>query len=345
MLALSGVESRADESAHANEHGPIGVMGDHTHEKGEVMFSYRFMHMGMEGNRSGTNSLSPETIATTTSNRFFGAPMQPPTLRVVPTKMTMDMHMVGVMYAPLDTVTFMFMGSYVTKEMSHVTFAGPGGTTRLGTFKTKSDGFGDTKVTALIRLLKTEEENVHVSAGVSLPSGSTKKTDRVLAPTGATPTLRLPYPMQLGSGTVDFLPGLTYTGADGKIGWGAQYAGVIRTGRNNGYSLGDQHQASFWFSYLWHPSFSTSFRVRGQTIGAIDGIDPAIVAPVQTADPANQGGEMIDVSVGANYLVQSGALKGHRFGVEATLPIYRDLNGPQLETDWSITAGWQYLFM
>ena len=41
---------------------------------------------------------------------------------------------------------------------------------------------------------------------------------------------------------------------------------------------------------------------------------------------------------------QSGALTGRRLAVELSLPLLRDLNGPQMETDWSITAGWQYAF-
>ena len=36
------------------------------------------------------------------------------------------------------------------------------------------------------------------------------EADELLAPNGMRPTLRLPYPMQLGSGTFDALAGLTY---------------------------------------------------------------------------------------------------------------------------------------
>ena len=91
-------------------------MGDHRHATGEIMLSYRFMRMEMSGSQIGTTEVSPLQIATTVPNRFFGAPMQPPTLRVVPTEMTMDMHMFGAMYAPNDRVTFMAMLPYITKE-------------------------------------------------------------------------------------------------------------------------------------------------------------------------------------------------------------------------------------
>ncbi len=112
------------------------------------MLSYRFMHMDMEGYRSGTNSLSPEQVAVT-PNPCFGLPGQPPDIRIVPTSMTMDMHMFGAMYAPHDRITLMAMLPYVTKQMDHITFAGMAGTVRLGTFNTQSEGHGDLKISAL----------------------------------------------------------------------------------------------------------------------------------------------------------------------------------------------------
>jgi hypothetical protein len=334
-----GYEVRAD------SHAPIGVMGDHMHEAGEWMVSYRYRHMVMEGNEGGTDDLSPEQIVTTIPNRFFGQPMQPPTLRVVPTDMTMEMHMLGAMYAPTDWVTAMLMVNYVDKEMDHITFQGPVGTARLGKFTTRSSGFGDTRLTGLFRLYEDTAHHLHLSAGISFPTGATTETDQVLAPNGQRPTQRLPYPMQLGSGTYDLLPGLTYTGNLGDIAWGAQYTGVVHLGTNDeGYSLGDDHRLTAWASYLWRPWASASFRVEGQHIGNIDGQDPEIVAPVQTADPDRQGRDRVDILFGFNLAGETGLLRGHRVAFEFGLPVYQDLEGPQLETDWLLTAGYQYSF-
>lgn len=329
----------------ADSHAPIGVMGDHMHGEGEWMVSYRFMRMNMEGNRIGTNSVSPETIATTVPNRFFGTPMQPPTLRVVPTEMTTDMHMFGGMYAPSDKLTLMLMANYIDREMDHITFAGGAGTTRLGTFTTKAKGLGDTKASALIRLYEDNTHHVHFNAGVSLPTGSIKKRDRVLAPNGATPILRLPYAMQLGSGTYDLLPGVTYNGVHGAFGWGAQYAATLRIGENSqDYTLGDKHQMSIWGSYLLTDALSFSARITGETESKIDGSDSDIVAPVQTADSDNFGGQRVSASLGLNTVFPTGPLKGHRFSAELTMPVYQDLNGPQMERDSAIMLGWSKAF-
>lgn len=329
-------------------HAPIGVMGDHMHKKGEYMFSYRFSHMHMQGNRIRNTRVSPAQIANLAPNPFFGLPGQPPRLRVVPTKMTMQMHMFGGMYAPTDWLTLMAMASYVEKSMDHATFMGPGpGSVVRGRFTTNSAGFGDTKIGSMIKLFETNTYNInhhaHINFNISIPTGSISERAVVLAPTGATPNLRMPYPMQLGSGTFDALPGITYTGNYKKLFWGGQYIAEIRMERNNaGYAFGDKHLVSGWAQYEWFPWLSTSARIIYENTGKIRGMDPAVIAPVQTADPGNHGGRQLGLSVGFNLYGTKGILKGHRLAAEAIVPVYRQLHGPQLETDWRVVAGWQY---
>ncbi len=347
-LIASAHADENHEQTIAKDHAPIGVMGDHMHKKGEVMFSYRFMRMEMAGNRIGRDDVTPDEIVTTIPNRFFGNPMQPPTLRVVPLEMSMNMHMLGVMYAPADWLTLMAMGMYATNDMDHVTYMGGMGTTELGGFTTETSGFGDTQLAGLVRLFDAGDgavsHHAHLNLGFSIPTGSTTETDQILTPMGMTPSPRLPYPMQLGSGTFDLQPGVTYTGRSESYSWGAQYLATFRTGSDNGYARGDKHEATAWAQYGPAPWIAFSGRVAFRSQGRIDGIDPAIMAPVQTADPNFHGGERIDVGAGVNFAVQQGVLKGHRFAVEALLPVYQDLNGPQLETDWTLTVGWQKAF-
>ena len=322
----------------ADSHAPIGVMGDHMHEKGEWMVSYRYMRMHMEDNRDGTDDLSTAEILATPN--IFGMPAN---LRVIPEEMTTDMHMVGAMYAPTDWITLMAMGHYIDREMDHSTYNMAG--TKIGEFKTTASGWGDTRIGGLIRLHQDQTHHIHLNAGLSLPTGSIKERDDVLAPTGMTPTLRLPYAMQLGSGTYDLLPGVTYTGTSDKWGWGTQYNATLRLGENSqSYTLGNKHQISAWGSYSWRPSLSTSLRVTAETEEEIDGRDSQIAAPVQTANPENYGGERISTSLGLNYVVPTGTLAGHRLSVEATLPVYQDLNGPQMKRDNAVVLGWSKSF-
>lgn len=345
LLGADMAGAHEDLAIRADGHAPIGVMGDHLHEAGEVMLSYRFMHMDMGGNRIATRQVSPEEIATTIPNRFFGAPGQPPTLRVVPTEMSMDMHMLGAMYAPTDWLTLMGMVNIVTKEMDHITFQGGMGTTRLGGFTTGSSGLGDTRLTGLIGLFDAGIHRLHANAGLNLPTGSITESDRILTPMGTRPTVRLPYAMQLGSGTVDLMPGLTYAGHAAPFSWGAQLRGTIRLGQNDeGYSLGDGAALTAWAAWSPEPWIALSGRVEGRTLDRIDGRDPRIAGPVQTADPDNYGGDTVELFAGVTLVGQTGFLRGQRLALELGLPVHRDLNGPQMETDWTLTLGWQFAF-
>ena len=338
----AGADPHADHAGH--QHGaaaPIGVMGEHMHGAGEWMLSYRYMRMDMGGNRIGTNGVTAETIVTTIANPHAG----PATLRVVPTRMTTDMHMFGLMGAPTDWLTLMAMGSYQRKEMDHITFQGMAGTTVLGEFTARSSGAGDTRLTGLMRLYDDGAHHIHLNAGLSLPTGSISETDTMLAPTNMRPRLRLPYAMQLGSGTYDLLPGVTYTGSVGGGGWGAQYAGNLRLGENDAdYSLGDEHRLNLWGSRQFGDWLTASLRLRGSAIGRIDGQDSAITAPVQTANPDNYGGKRLDVSFGFTLAPPYGPLQGHSLGLEVVVPAYQDLNGPQMESDWMVMVGWKFMF-
>ena len=333
---------------HAHTHDlPIGVMMGHRHKKGEVMLSYRYMNMEMDGSRVGTNSISPEDTATSIANPFFGQAGQPPTLRVVPTRMKMEMHMAGAMYGLTDRVTLMAMGSYADKEMDHTTFAGGMGTDVLGNFTTRSSGFGDTTLGAIIGLDDGRKNHRQINLGlaVSLPTGSISETDQILTPTGVTPSPRLPYPMQLGSGSFDFKPSLVGFDQFGKWSIGGQAMANIRLERNSAdYSLGDIYEATSWLAYHAATSVSVSGRIKARTQGTIRGQDALIAAPVQTADPNNQGGDVVEILGGINYVSPSGLFKGHRLAAEFGIPLYRNLNGPQLETDFMFTLGWQKAF-
>lgn len=347
-MAMAGQENHAHSGHSAggptpDSHAPMGVMGDHAHSAGGWMMSYRFMNMSMDGNRLGGGSISPEEIVTTISNPFAGQPMQPPTLRVVPLEMNTQMHMLGLMYAPTDQVTLMLMANHTQKKMDHVTFSGSTGTTRLGTFTTKNEGLGDTKVSALIRVFDEANHHIHLNAGLSLPTGSIDAEDDVLTPMNTRPTLRMPYGMQLGSGTYDLEPGVTYNGRDGLLSWGGQYKAAIRLGRNDeGYSLGDKHELTGWGAYRVLPWMSTSLRVTARTESDIDGQDSEIVAPVQTADPDNYGGDFVDLAIGANLVGKHGIIRGHRLGAEVSLPVYQDQKGLQMDKDWMLTVAYQY---
>jgi hypothetical protein len=329
-LSLATVSQVRSEDAHdagthwtssrPDGHAPIGVMGDHAHHTGEWMLGYRYMTMDMNGNRDGTSKQREQDVF---DEGFM----------VAPKKMSMDMHMFSAMYAPSDDLTLMGMLPYSEISMDLVT--------RMGsTFTTESAGFGDLRLAGLYILHRWNQQQLHVNAGISLPTGSVDERDN----TPAGPNQKLPYPMQPGSGTFDLLPGITYLGQTEGWSWGSQLSGTFRLGRNSeGYALGNRGDATLWGARTWSRWISTSLRLDGQAWGNIDGKDDDLnPAMVPTADPERRAGERVDLLLGMNLYAREGPVKGHRLAVEFGVPLYQRLDGPQLEMDWLLTAGWQY---
>jgi len=309
-----------------DSHAPIGVMGDHVHEAGEIMLSYRYMFMDMRPNYVGDDEVTPRSQ--------LSAPGAGP-FQIMPTDMQTEMHMIGAMYAPTDDATLMLMLPVLEKTMDHLVVNG----TR---FNTRSNGAGDFKFGGLVRLFETENTTSHLNLMMSAPTGSITETGFV-PPAGG--VVRLPYPMQLGSGTWDLKPGVTWLGQAGDFSWGAQLLGALRLGENDeNYSLGDEITGNVWGAWRLSDSLSASVRLSATRWGDIDGRDARIGGPVPTARPDLRGGERVDVFGGINYYIRGGALEGHRFAVEAGAPVHQDLDGPQLGMDWMITAGWQLAF-
>lgn len=355
-------EDKTKAPQHASTHAPIGVMADHRHKKGEFMFSLRAMNMHMDGNRTGTDTISADQIVQQTPNIFFGQPMQPPTVRITPNTMDMDMVMAGVMYGISNRLTIMAMGGYGKKSMDHMTYQGMMGTNTIGNFTTKTDGFTDTNLTLIMGLeewIATEANPIdertqfNLNLGVSLPTGTRHQTGQVLTPMNTTPSPRLPYAMQLGTGTFDLKPAFTFQtsgkGTAQKWGYGAQISAQIPLGKNgDGYRYGNRANATAWVSYEPANWISLSGRIAAKTQGQIKGQDTLILAPVQTANPAFYGGEQVDALFGINLVGQKntlgGAAHGQRLAIELSLPVYRNLNGVQLKTDHSIMIGWQKAF-
>lgn len=327
LTSLLLASAPAHSASLPDDHAPIGVMGDHTHKPGEWMLSYRYARMEMNGNRDGTSDVSTAQVL----NDFVVAPLD----------MTMDMHMFGAMYGVTDDLTLMGMVPYVRKSMNHVN--------RMGVhFETETEGLGDGKLSGTYVLYRSDadaktrrtQHTVLLNLGVSLPTGSVDERDDT--PAGA--NQKLPYPMQLGSGTFDPLLGLTYLNKHKDWSLGGQANAVLRFGKNDeGYRLGNEYAATAWAAYRLGARASVSFRLDGKAWGNIHGRnDELSPTMVPTARADLRGGERIDALVGINLVPPEGALSGHRLAAEFGFPLYQHLDGPQLEMDYRFLLGWQW---
>jgi len=301
----------------------VNILESHIHKKDDWMVGYRYMSMSMSGNRIGEQSLSAADVL-----KDYNA---------TPLAMSMQMHMGSLMYAPSDDLTFMAMLPYKIYSMSH--------TTRMGqNFTTRSEGVGDLKLMANFSGFRTrwDKHILSLKAGMSFPTGSIDERDTT--PMGL--NQKLPYPMQLGSGTYDILVGASYKGLTPDWGWGSQLMGTIRTGKNkHHYRLSNSLEGSLWLSRIWDNWISQSVRLQGQWWGNIHGADPQVNANmIPTANTQIRGGTRLDLLFSIDLYAPEGKLKGQHLGIEIGVPVFQYLEGPQLEMDWSISGGWQWTF-
>jgi len=296
---------------------PMGI--HHTHKKGEFMFSISHMHMSMSGNRDGSNELSTAEVHAD--------------FTVAPTDMNTDMLMLGAMYAPSDSLTFMVMLPYLDKSMDLVT--------RMDIeFSTRAKGLGDLSVSALKTVWHDDNAKLHIELGFNAPTGSIDRKDDT--PVGY---MRLPYPMQLGSGTWDLKLGATYQAIHDKLSYGLSATGIFRTGENdNDYRLGHQQSITGFVSYLINDSFSAHVRLDGYHMSDISGADPQLnPMMVPTARPDLSGGNRLTSGVGINFFAETGFFADQRFSMELTAPIVQNLHGPQMGSDWMLRTSWSWV--
>lgn len=303
----------------------------HTHPGGMWMVDYSFMHTDMSGLRAGTTNVGLDSVGW-----MRGKPYN---YMMIPTSMTMDMNMLMVMYGITDRLTVMAMANYQANKMNMIMDMGP----MMGIFSSapmSTSGFGDTELRGMYKI-----NNYLVgSLGLSLPTGSINQTVGIMGT-----TFRAPYDMQLGSGTYDLKPALTYNwfSEDAKWNWGAQAQYTWHTAKNgNGWSFGDNFDMTSWLQRAFGPftaslrlDYNDTGRIRGQDSEIQQILDPMTGAPIPDADPNNYGGQRLDGLLGVSY--QTGPFS---FGVEGGIPLYQDLNGLQLKTKWILNTVLRVMF-
>lgn len=322
----------------ADQHAPAGVMFDHMHKAGEIMLGFRYAGSFAGGDMlHGTHSASDQQI--------MDEGCTPGMCSTKPSDMTMNMYMLDIMYAPTDWLTLMVMPMWMSHDMTMAPLQGlalAGHATQgmpmddhseahahTGSHSHGTEGWGDTIFGPELRLADGPGYHLQTALMLSAPTGAVdKKMDGLFTH----------YGMQLGSGTWDFLPSITYTGRADRLTWGAQVLGVVRLEEENesGYRLGDVFQATAWGSYRLANWISASLRGLYTEQGEIEG---HYNGPHHHTSPPdlqfNYGGRFWDIGFGINTV---GPLKGLRLSAEWLQPVMDDPNGYQLEREGTLWA-------
>jgi len=325
-----------DHASHAGMLAPAGVMSAHMMDKpGDLMVGYRFMVSHQSGRMlHGSDPAGDDAIAA------YGCGAIQCTF--APSTMAMHMHMLDLMYAVSSNINVMAMLQLSDMEMTMRplpgTIGGGGGAHDHSAHPShNTGGVGDTSVSALLKLFSTSTHEVHAGLGISIPTGAVNEK--------MSNGDFMDYGMQLGSGTWDLLPSLTYTGLYRRLFWGAQASGTYRLQSNNqsGYALGDVVQSTAWGGLQLAQWLAGTVRAIYTRQGAIRGQYNGPQTIVSPADvPANYGGRYWDVGIGLSAALPGRA--GNRIGFEWLQPVRDDVNGYQLERNGTAWLNLNFVF-
>lgn len=285
----------------------------HQHAEGEWMVGYGYRFMRMSGMRDGLRALSRDDVLAD--------------FPVTPTSMSAQIHMMTIMFAPRDWLTLMAMLPVVHRSMDHVN--------RMGVeFTTESTGVGDLSAMSHFVAYDGPVHRALALVGAALPTGSVRHRDTL--PDGS--NVRLPYPMQIGTGTVAVDLGAEYDGRKGRWAWSTDAVARLRIGENAlGYRFGHEAVAELWASVeatRWLALHLASMgRFRQAIRGADLDLDPALVP---TARNDAFGYRRLEVRGGLSLVVPRGPLAGLRLVAEGGAPVVQHVDGPQLASRFSV---------
>jgi hypothetical protein len=346
-----GAHAHHDHGGHAGVQAPAGVMNAHMLDSpGDFMVEYRYLRARQAGamERTGRRVGDADILAA------CGAPG----CVVAPSRMTMDMHMLHLMYAASADINLMLMPQFMAMDMENRALSG-GYYTPVGSHSHAdmdlsghaNGGVGDTLAGVLLRLNGSARGEALLGLGIGIPTGSVKST---MASHGGE---LMDYGMQTGSGTWDFQPSLTWHGQTGAWTWGGQVSGVKRLERRNasGYLLGDVFQATAWAGYSPAPGLTLSLRaartVQGGIRGMLPGSEPVVdgagnvtwprsqMSPTDL--PGNYGGCFNDIGLGITADLPG---LGGRLGLEWLLPAGDRPRGDQLARKDGLVLNWTLMF-
>jgi hypothetical protein len=246
-----------------------------------------------------------------------------------PRRLDVTIHSFEAAWAPHPRVTLVAELPFIETELERIDPSDTG-------FKNSTDGIGDFAFTAVVPFIRKRREASHIHVGFHAPTGSIRRRD-------GQPE-RLPYDAQIGNGTWDLEWGWTYRGETDRFSWGGQMKGVHPVGRNDlSYREGSRFDGSIWGGARLICGLSTSLRfawiktnnTAGQDRSLDPDFDPSMSAKLR-------GGHRLEL--GPGLALDLPQLRNQRLAFEASFPVWQDVDGPQLERDWSLKAGWQWVF-
>jgi len=301
-----------------------------------LQYAYRSLEIG--GYQHGTNRLNLEEVSFSP-----GSARTASNYPVVPTLITQNIHAFSTGYRFSESFSVSVSVPLIEQDTDHYSIV-PG----FSEFNIATDGIGDIALNGSFILPSSGSHIYTVNVGVSLPTGSIDETGDT--PRNGPGTFeRLPYTMQLGSGTYDLLLSTSFSNSGQVIDYGGSLNSIIRQGTNdNDYRLGNNYALRGWATYRWNQRFQPGVAVSFRHTDDIQGMDLGLTVPgpfpfpASITDPDNFGGKKAKVGFNARICVQESCDLSFLF--EINKPFYQDLNGIQVREKTEIALSAKFSF-
>ena len=192
-----------------------------------------------------------------------------------------------------------------------------------------SDGLGDVPITGKYRFFQEtglgETTEAAAIFGSKLPTGRTNVTDG---------GMRLPQPLQPGSGSLDAILGGAFTRVDGRWLLNADLLGKFNSEADD-YRFGNTYRFDVGGQFRLYPGRYTSFDQT--TVNLIAELNTSY-AEHDTFDGStlpDTGGLKMFATPGLQVIVSENVL----FEGAVQIPVYRNLHGSQLEENFRLILG------
>jgi len=302
-----------------DSHAPINITGDHFHDKGGLMISYRYIHKNMSGNLNGNSEVKIEDIF----NNYNSISESNKT----------ESHKVGFMYGISSKINLMASIGFTLKTMNLLS-------KKNQAFQVSSSGVDDINFFSLYNLVDKSMNKTHLNFGISFPVGSINENNDY----SYFNITKLPYNMQIGSGTWNTNLGFTTFFQFEKISFGLQPSYKIYIGKNSfNYSFGNVLDVNYWAAVKISNWISVSLNFQNKFSDKIRGRDPELTPNIVPESNAyNYGFYVFNSSIGTNIIPPFGKFKNIRIGIEYFLPLLQNYNGIQMGEDNNFVIGLQF---
>lgn len=203
-------------------------------------------------------------------------------------------------------------------------------------------GLGDVELHANFRVRDQEREQLVLGYGLLAPTGAHDRRGNW----GGLPSSTLPYWLQLGGGTWQFVGTASFLQDRGSWSWGAGARGQAPWGENDeGWARERSLLVDLWAARRVSESMVLSLRALREAWSDVRGSATVDESLSPLHDNGRLGGERVSLLAGLSFdLSQAGEVGTNRLEFELGGPLLEDLDGPGLAAEARAFFRWRLGF-